>query len=365
MPWVWITIFISSLFACDKVNKVEGKKGFGPGEQDWGYVTVRPGAHMFWWLYYVNPPDKPTNFDPLSKPLIIWIHGGPGGSGTGYGNFKQFGPLDIHGHYRNYTWAQKSKSIQSDLKGIVLGAPWISPIDSILSWPPFLLNTGIVNSAGYEKIKEETEKVGKAIEAKKWREATDAKNEALKIVNEVSDYIPTSDILIEKKSYDGVQNYTTRFPKPQKPDENLAELIHFMNNDVKKTLGLISPWVLNPPEVVENIYEDIMKPVVNIVEELLNETDLKVSVYAGQLDLFVALPGTVKWVENLKWKHEDAWKRAPRVAFAVDNIIEGYVQAYDKLKMYWVLRAGHLVVEDNPHAVNAILQEITSVKYNP
>ncbi|XP_008549594.1 retinoid-inducible serine carboxypeptidase [Microplitis demolitor] len=442
MPWIWITIFISSLFACDKVNKVEGKKGFGPGEQNWGYVTVRPGAHMFWWLYYVNPPDKPTNFDPLSKPLIIWIHGGPGGSGTGYGNFKQFGPLDIHGHYRNYTWvndynvlfidnpvgsgfsyvdsysdyaknntqiandlfecikkffqvipafrniftyiasesygakmgaelasiwykAQNSKSIQSDLKGIVLGAPWISPIDSILSWPSFLLNTGIVNTAGYEKIKGETEKVRQAIEAKKWREATDAKNGALKIVNEVSDYIPTSNILIEKKSYDGVQNYTTRFPKPQKPDENLAQLIHFMNNDVKKTLGLISPWVLNPPEVVENIYEDIMKPVVNTVEELLNETNLKVSVYAGQLDLFVALPGTVKWVENLKWKHEDAWKRAPRVAFAVDNIIEGYVQACDKLKMYWVLRAGHLVVEDNPYAINAILQEMTSVKYNP
>lgn len=131
-----------------------------------------------------------------------------------------------------------------------------------------MLIQGIVNTAGYEKIKGETEKVRQAIEAKKWREATDAKNGALKIVNEVSDYIPTSNILIEKKSYDGVQNYTTRFPKPQKPDENLAQLIHFMNNDVKKTLGLISPWVLNPPEVVENIYEDIMKPVVNTGKNL-------------------------------------------------------------------------------------------------
>lgn len=31
-----------------------GKKGVGPGEQDWGYIKVRPGANMFWWLYYTT-----------------------------------------------------------------------------------------------------------------------------------------------------------------------------------------------------------------------------------------------------------------------------------------------------------------------
>lgn len=85
--------------------------------------------------------------------------------------------------------------------------------------------------------------------------------------------------------------------------------------------------------------------IINIlVEELLNETNLKVYIYNGQLDLICALPGTLKWVENLKWKHDDAWKNAPRVPFSVDGILEGYVKAYKKFKMFWVFRAGHLVI---------------------
>jgi uncharacterized membrane protein YqiK len=37
------------------MKMVSGKnRGFGPGEQDYGYVTVRPGAHMFWWLYHTT-----------------------------------------------------------------------------------------------------------------------------------------------------------------------------------------------------------------------------------------------------------------------------------------------------------------------
>lgn len=63
---------------------VSAKKGFGPGEQDWGYAEVRPGAHVFWWLYYSTATDV---IAPEDKPLVIWLQGGPGASGTG--NFKE------------------------------------------------------------------------------------------------------------------------------------------------------------------------------------------------------------------------------------------------------------------------------------
>lgn len=35
-------------------------------QEEWGYVTVRPGAHMFWWLY-----RSPDNWE--SKPLVMWL----------------------------------------------------------------------------------------------------------------------------------------------------------------------------------------------------------------------------------------------------------------------------------------------------
>lgn len=78
---------------------VSGQSGVGPGEQDWGYVTVRPGAHMFYWLYY---HEKTTE-----EPLVIWLQGGPGASSTGYGNFEEIGIVDMNLSVRNHSWVGK------------------------------------------------------------------------------------------------------------------------------------------------------------------------------------------------------------------------------------------------------------------
>ncbi|TQE04004.1 hypothetical protein C1H46_010375 [Malus baccata] len=75
------------------------------GSEEWGYVEVRPKAHMFWWLYRspnrVEDPSKPW-------PTILWLQGGPGGSGVGIGNFEEVGPLDTNLNPRNSTWLQKA-----------------------------------------------------------------------------------------------------------------------------------------------------------------------------------------------------------------------------------------------------------------
>ncbi|XP_031385736.1 serine carboxypeptidase-like 51 isoform X2 [Punica granatum] len=71
------------------------------GSEEWGYVEVRPRAHMFWWLYRspyrVNDPSRPW-------PVILWLQGGPGASGVGIGNFQEIGPLDSNLKPRNSTW---------------------------------------------------------------------------------------------------------------------------------------------------------------------------------------------------------------------------------------------------------------------
>ena len=43
------------------------KMGRDEGEV-WAYVEVRPGAHMFWWLYYTFHPEG-----HLNRPIIIWL----------------------------------------------------------------------------------------------------------------------------------------------------------------------------------------------------------------------------------------------------------------------------------------------------
>lgn len=46
----------------------------------------------------------------------------------------------------------KSGSIESNLKSVNLIDSWISPIDSVLSWAPFLLNMGIVDHDGHDAV---------------------------------------------------------------------------------------------------------------------------------------------------------------------------------------------------------------------
>ncbi|KNA25243.1 hypothetical protein SOVF_008340, partial [Spinacia oleracea] len=60
---------------------------------------------MFWWHYKspyrVDNPNKPW-------PIILWLQGGPGASGTGIGNFQEVGPLDTNLNPRNSTWLKKA-----------------------------------------------------------------------------------------------------------------------------------------------------------------------------------------------------------------------------------------------------------------
>uniref|UniRef100_UPI00398EDBC4 retinoid-inducible serine carboxypeptidase n=1 Tax=Pristiophorus japonicus TaxID=55135 RepID=UPI00398EDBC4 len=179
--------------------------------EDWKYVSVRKDAQIFWWLYYANSPTE--NFTSL--PLVMWLQGGPGASGCGFGNFNEIGPLDMDLNPRNTTWLKAAsllfvdnpvgsgysyttddnafatdlamvvtdmmvvlkeffqikpefqnipfyifsesyggkmaaalslelvKAVQrSEIKchfaGVALGDSWISPVDSVLTWGPYL-----------------------------------------------------------------------------------------------------------------------------------------------------------------------------------------------------------------------------------
>ncbi|CAL4923011.1 unnamed protein product [Urochloa decumbens] len=85
--------------------------GTSDGSELWGYVEVRPGAHLFWW-YYKSLQRTSTPSQPW--PTVLWLQGGPGASGVGLGNFQEIGPLDVDLKPRNLTWLQKADLIFLD-----------------------------------------------------------------------------------------------------------------------------------------------------------------------------------------------------------------------------------------------------------
>ncbi|KAL7300071.1 hypothetical protein TKK_0007081 [Trichogramma kaykai] len=132
-----------------------------------------------------------------------------------------------------------------------------------------------------------------------------------------------------------------------------------MNTKVKDTLKLPSIWGAQSDEVRISLYADFMKPVTQTVQRLLDETSLKVFVYNGQLDLIVDTPGTLLWVEKMRWARYLDWKTAPRVPVVVDGVIEGYQKSSGNFAFYWINRAGHMVPADNPAGMSALLANLT------
>ncbi|KAF2898897.1 hypothetical protein ILUMI_07280 [Ignelater luminosus] len=404
---------------CDYDNRVSAKKGFGPGEQDYGYVEVRPQAHMFWWLY-----ETTANVTSITnKPLVIWLQGGPGSSSTGLGNFGELGPLDENLQLRNYSWVQdvnvlfidnpvgvgfsyvenhsayaktnreiaddlvkclegfyekrpdflhvplyitgesyggkmlvefalelyeklEANNIESNLKGIALVDSWISPIDSVSMWAPYLYNIGAVDKRGFEQIKQGAEEIRTALEEKDYSLATQKWDE-LEMIVEYNTYgVDFYNIL--KQVY-----FSTG--KANDFDEALSTL---MNGPVKSALGLNATWSDPNGEVFEAQTCEFMKPVTTIVEQLLNTTNIKIFVLSGQLDLIVDTPGTVAWVDRLQWQRKEEWKNATREALVVNDIVEGYKKVVGKLSFYWVNRSGHMVPRENPQAMRAILRSL-------
>ncbi|CAO1324803.1 unnamed protein product [Diamesa hyperborea] len=445
------------------LNKFE--RGFGDFPQDWGYVDVREGAHMFWWLHY-TVADVPKHTD---RPLVIWLQGGPGASSTGYGNFEELGPLDLNLKARDFTWINEVNvlfidnpvgagysyvdankyltkdnkqiakdlvqlmhgfyerlpqfktvplhifcesyggkmaaefayelylaimdgKIESNLLSVGLGDAWISPIDSTLSWAPYLLQMGFVDVDGYEKIHKSALRTQQALKDKKYFQATDLWYRTEFVLLEVTHGVDFYNVLFET-GFRNTAKMSKRFelnPRKAVYDLNVlrkrtngiddilsveedehddveeydadAKLEALMRGAVADVLNIPKnvSWGSQSGAVFDTLAGDFMKPVTDIVELLLNSTTLQVIVYNGQLDLICATPGTVEWVNRLKWAGSKGYLEAPRNGFGVNNVLEGYVRSYGNFSMYWVNRAGHMVPFDNPKAMGHILRQTTN-----
>ncbi|KAJ8667664.1 hypothetical protein QAD02_009327 [Eretmocerus hayati] len=447
--------------------QASGDEGFGPGEQKWGYVDVRPGAHMFWWLYYTTNANVSNYYD---KPLLIWLQGGPGVS-SGIGNFLEFGPIDIHQKPRNHTWvkdynilfidnpvgtgfsyvdherdltrtnteisrdlmqfirefmakfpeflrvptyitsqsyggkmaiewafewykAEQARDLHSNLTGVFLGNPWISPNDSVMTWAPYLFHTGMIDKDTFKEIEALAEIVKESVNDGAWLLSWILEQYMQNIIHEVTHGINFYNILtkirikakreFKKLNFEARKNYSELYnqvknqfkgnslkighdavalPASGDFDDDDTVLKILMNNEVKKALNISRHWDISNEDVSNALAGDFMKPVTHIVEELLNKTNLRIVIYSGQLDLVVDTPGTVEWVQRLNWKYAKEWDRSIRYPLVINGTIEGFYKSHKNLDFYWVNRAGHDVPKDNPVAMAAILERGTKGQF--
>jgi len=407
---------------------------------------------MFWWLYYTSSSD---GFQ--SKPLIIWLQGGPGGSSCGFGNFGELGPLDTKLQPRNTTWlsrasllfidnpvgagfsyvtsddayttdvteiaadllttltaflkqvpefqnipiyifsesyggkmtaafsqaihqAVQQKTLVCNFKGFAMGDSWISPIDSVKTWGPYLYTMSLIDENGLVQVNNLANKAEDAIAAGEWTKSTQLWAEAEDLIDTLTDGVNLYNIL-KWNSDEEVKDHTLYFRKAKQALQGSApriskamvgamandELASLMNGKIRKKLGIIPDsvtWGGQSGAVFDNQREDFMKPVINIVDDLLNNTDLQVIVYTGQLDLIVDTLGTEQWVGKLSWPGLAHYLQASRVPLlnptTTANIPLAYVKQYKNLSFYWILNAGHMVPQDSGLGALLMIDKILS-----
>ncbi|KAK9002782.1 hypothetical protein V6N11_060362 [Hibiscus sabdariffa] len=96
----------------DKVGSLPGQPGDGVGFHQYsGYVTVDPEAGRALFYYFVE-----SDHSSSTKPLVLWLNGGPGCSSVGNGAMMELGPFRVNKdgktlHRNEYAWNKDANII--------------------------------------------------------------------------------------------------------------------------------------------------------------------------------------------------------------------------------------------------------------
>ncbi|MCJ8739543.1 hypothetical protein PDJAM_G00048300 [Pangasius djambal] len=409
-----IGAFVATLLFTACLNTVSGKEA-------WDYVDVRDGAHMFWWLYYAN--SSSASFQDL--PLVMWLQGGPGGSSCGFGNFAEIGPLDTDLQPRETSWVKAASvlfvdnpvgtgysytdsygaltkdvaMVASDMMVLLqhffskkpefqsipfyifsesYGGKMAAAIsleltkaiqkDSVLTWGPYLYSTSLLDDFGLGEVMRAAKEVQKAIEQEQYDTATQlwgvTENVIEQNTNGVNFYnilTQNSDLLKSSTENEGYLSALRRRHVRPLHGQSLDEL---MNGPIREKLGIIPKnvtWGGQSGEVFSSMSGDFMKPVIDIVDELL-AAGVNVTVYNGQLDLIVDTMGQELWVKKLKWDGLQKFNQMKWTALE-DPQSTGqtgaFYKTYKNFAFYWILKAGHMIPSDQGPMALRMLKMVT------
>ncbi|CAN6214759.1 unnamed protein product [Urochloa humidicola] len=117
--------------ARDRVPRVPGQSFNTSFAHYAGYVTVSEprGAALFYWFFEAE-------MDPGSKPLVLWLNGGPGCSSIAYGLGEEVGPFHVNAdgkgvHMNPYSWNKVANLLFVD-SPVGVGYSYSNTSDDIL-----------------------------------------------------------------------------------------------------------------------------------------------------------------------------------------------------------------------------------------
>ncbi|KAG1684832.1 3-ketoacyl-CoA thiolase, mitochondrial [Nymphon striatum] len=336
-------------------------------KESWGYISVRPGAKMFYWLYFANM----TNNAYTSRPLVVWLQGGPGVSSTGLGNFLEIGPLDLTLKSRNTTWVKdasilfvdspvgtgfsyvKNKTLlcQTDEE---IGKDLLVFLKEFMSKLPDFQS--YIGADEVNKLDLSIADVTKEMTAENYTQAFENLKKTQILVLNLTSGISFDNIQYQIKA----KNESKLLELFKDVEENSLfnfreydekKLYKLMNTIVREKLAYIDKdviWGGQKKDVFDSMKGSFMKPANKLVELMLNSSSIPIIVYNGQFDLTANSLGVLDWMHNLNWPGQDQFKKKSRQPVFTSKGLSIFHKCFKNLHYYSVLKAGKMVPFDNP-----------------
>uniref|UniRef100_A0A2P2L1A0 Carboxypeptidase n=1 Tax=Rhizophora mucronata TaxID=61149 RepID=A0A2P2L1A0_RHIMU len=230
-------------------------------------------------------------------------------------------------------------SKQVNLKGVAIGNGLTDPLTQVQTHAVNAYFSGFINEKQKRELEEAQGEVVKLVKIANWSGATDARNEVLNLLQNMTGLATLYDFT-KKMPYR--MDLVTKFLQPE---------------EVKKALGANASLVfVDCSDVVgAALHADVMKSVKFMVEFLAKNS--KVLLYQGHFDLRDGVVSTEAWVKTMKWEGIREFFMAERKIWKVNGQLAGYVQKWGSFSHAVVLGAGHLVPTDQSVNSQAMIED--------
>lgn len=239
-----------------------------------------------------------------------------------------------------------------NLKGLAIGNGLSDP-ENQLKYGDYLYQLGLIDlNARNQFQKYEAEGV-KYIQDKNWAQAF-----------KLFDTLLNGDLNNHNSYFKNVTGFTNYYNYLINNDT--SESMQFMGtyiqrSDIRAAIHVGNTTFNGMSQTVEvNLLEDVMQSVAPWISELIN--NYRVLIYNGQLDIIVAYPLTMNYLQNLKFSSAEAYKKAARRQWYVGGDLAGYCKSAGNLTECLVRNAGHMVPVDQPKWAFDLISRFTRNK---
>ncbi|XP_058114006.1 serine carboxypeptidase II-2-like isoform X2 [Magnolia sinica] len=397
----------------DKVDTLPGQESFNVSFAHYsGYVTVDPfsGRALFYWFFEAVE-------DPSSKPLVLWLQGGPGCSSIGYGMAEEIGPFHIKpdgktlylnpyawnqakdslafleewlkrfpeyegrdfyitgesyaGHYipqlaQAILWSQKWKLTKSiNLKGIMAGNPLSDDFFDHLGAYQFIWTTGLISDQTYKLLNFFCHRDSFLKPSPACKRMQDIASQELGDIDIYSIYTPactanetTSNGLLKRS-----HQLVGWLGKHYDPCTLNHSTVYFNTPEVQTALHVIPKFAptkwLPCNHLVSGNWKDTATSVLDIYHELMF-SGLRIWVFSGDTDTVIPVTSTRYWVDALNLPTVIPWH-----AWYDNGQVGGWTQVYKGLTYVTVRGAGHEVPKHKPRAALTLFSAFLSGTFLP